>query len=99
MNEYLEFLLLLLAQFAGGPGPKENNLVRFGLPAILWGVLLYIAWSRQRREELPREKMLLFGFGLGLGREVFMFLHTMELVMVERMTGSHSPAQCLSQPF
>ena len=31
-----EFLLLLLRQFAGGPGPPENNLVRFGLWSMIW---------------------------------------------------------------
>ncbi len=28
----VEYLFLLLRQFVGGPGPLENNLVRFGLP-------------------------------------------------------------------
>jgi hypothetical protein len=35
----------------------ENSLVRFGLPAILWGILLYIAWNRQHSQDLPREKL------------------------------------------
>lgn len=72
MNEILDFLLLFLAQFSGGPGPPENNLVRFSLAAIFWGVLLYFAWSRQRNADLPREKLLVFGFGLGFLREIFM---------------------------
>jgi len=75
VNRFLDFLLLLLAQFAGGPGPKENNLMRFGLPAILWAALLIVAWSRQRQNELPREKLLVWGFGLGFVRELFMFCH------------------------
>ena len=58
MEQIADYVLLLLAQFAGGPGPRENNLIRFGLPAILWAVLLAVAWSRQRQQELPREKML-----------------------------------------
>lgn len=49
--------------------------MRFGLPAILWGALLAVAWSRQRRQELPREKLLVWGFGLGLARELYMFGH------------------------
>ena len=76
MTKFGDFLLLLLTQFSGGPGPRENNLMRFGLPAILWGVLLLVAWSRQRQQELPREKLLMWGFGLGLARELFMFSHT-----------------------
>lgn len=70
-----DFVLLLLAQFAGGSGPPENNLVRFGLAAILWALLLVVAWSRQRHQSLPREKLLVWGFGLGLARETFMFVH------------------------
>lgn len=66
MSELLDFLLQLLSQFAGGPGMMENNLVRFMIPAILWGGLLYIAWARQREKDLPREKLLVWGFGLGL---------------------------------
>ena len=67
-----DYLLTLLSQFAGGPGPPENNLVRFGLAAILWFVLLAVAWSRQRSGNLPREKLLILGFGFGLVRELFM---------------------------
>ncbi|MGD8791036.1 MAG: GAF domain-containing protein [Anaerolineae bacterium] len=75
MEEFLDYILVLLAQIAGGPGPKENNLVRFGLPAIMWTILLLLAWSRQRQQELPREKLLVWGFALGLARELFMFSH------------------------
>ena len=73
VDNVLDFILLLLNQFAGGPGPVENNLVRFGLPAILWGVLFYIAWARQRSLDLPREKLLVWGFGLALLRDLYMF--------------------------
>lgn len=76
MNEFLDFLLKFLSQFAGGPGPVENNLVRFGLPAVLWAILLYLAWSRQRSQNLPREKLLAWGFGLALVRELYMFSQT-----------------------
>jgi len=58
VDNVLDFILLLLSQFGGGPGPVENNLVRFGLPAILWGILLYIAWNRQHSQDLLREKLL-----------------------------------------
>ena len=72
MNELGNYLITLIGQFAGGPGPLENNLVRFGLAALLWAALLAVAWSRQRSRDLPREKLLLWGFGLGLARELFM---------------------------
>jgi len=73
VDNVLDFILLFLSQFAGGPGPAENNLVRFGLPAIIWGILLYIAWTRQRSQDLPREKRLVWGFGLALVRDLYMF--------------------------
>ena len=73
MGSLGEFATLLLQQFAGGPGPPENNLVRFGLAALLWLVLLVIAWSRQRNQNLPRERLLVVGFGLALARELVMF--------------------------
>lgn len=73
LEKIRDFILLFLSQFAGGPGPAENNLVRFGLPAVLWAILLYIAWSRQRDQDLPREKWLVWGFGLALVRELYMF--------------------------
>jgi PAS domain S-box-containing protein len=76
MSEIMEFFFVFLRQFAGGPGPAENNLVRFGLPAILWGVLFIVAWKRNRSQELPREKLLVWGFGLGFAREAYMFFQT-----------------------
>lgn len=72
MNKYLEFFLQFLTQIAGGPGPMEHNLVRFSIPAVLYGALMAIAWSRQRNENLPREKLLIWGFGLGTASAVTM---------------------------
>jgi len=72
MNKFLEFFIQFLTQFAGGPGPMEHNLVRFSIPAVLYGALMAIAWSRQRNEYLPREKLLVWGFGLGAGSAITM---------------------------
>ena len=94
VNEYLDYVFLLLAQFAGGPGPKENNLVRFGIPALLFGVLLWVAWSRQRHEDLPREKWLVWGFGLGFARELFMFLHVGSRILFQTEYD-----HCISEPL
>jgi len=63
-NRSWEFLLLFPRQIAGGPGPPENNLVRFGLPAILWETLLYIAWHHQRSSDLPLEKSVSVRIGV-----------------------------------
>ncbi|MCB9078544.1 MAG: response regulator [Anaerolineaceae bacterium] len=74
MNQFFEYLITVLAKFGGGAGGPPNELVRFGLTTIFFAVLLYVAWSRQRQGDHPREKLLVWGFGLGLGREFFMFI-------------------------
>jgi GAF domain-containing protein len=91
-----EFLFVFLGQFAGGPGPVENNLVRFGLAALLWAVLLWIAWSRQRAQDLPREKLLVWGFGFGLVRELYMFAQVAEKIIV---SPEHYAAHAIHQPI
>jgi len=75
VNEFLDFILLFLSQFSGGPSAPENNLVRFGLATIFWGVLLIFAFFRQRHENHPREKLLIYGFGLGFFRGLIMVIH------------------------
>ena len=75
VGQVFELLLQFMSQLGGGPGPPENNLVRFALPAIFWGVLLAVAWSRQRQSHLPRERLLVWGFGLALLRELVMLVH------------------------
>ena len=75
MSELANFVRDFLAQFAGGLGQMENNLVRFALPSILWFILLIVARNRQRQQDLPREKWLVWGFGLALVRELFMLCH------------------------
>ncbi len=91
MGEFLDYVLLLLRQFGGGPGPVENNLVRFGLAAILWAILFMIAWSRQRFQELPREKLLVWGFGLAFLSEIYMF----SLTSWKIISGSASENTCI----
>lgn len=75
MNNFLDFILLFVSQFSGGPSAPENNLVRFGLAAVFWGVLLVFAWSRRRHDGRPREKLLIYGFALGFCRELLMLSH------------------------
>ena len=70
MDKFLDFWLMFLTQIAGGPGPAENNLVRFALLAIFWAVLLAFAWSGQRHGRRPRERLLVWGFGLALASVV-----------------------------
>lgn len=95
MSQLLELLRLTLSQFAGGPGAPENNLVRFGLAAMFWLVLLAAAFSRRRAGTAPRENLLVWGFALGFVREMWMFLH-----MAGRLLSpeQHGPGCVVSQP-
>jgi len=70
MGKFLDFWLMFLTQIAGGPGPAENNLARFALAAIFWAVLLAFAGSGQRHGGRPRERLLVWGFGLALASVV-----------------------------
>ncbi len=78
VGQFYTLLLQILTQIGGGPEAPENNLVRFALPAIFWAILLAVAWSRQRHGDYPRERLLVWGFGLALFRELFMLGHLSE---------------------
>ena len=69
-----EYWLTLLAQIGGGRGGPENELVRFGLGVLLWGVLLAFALQRRREDQVPHENLLVWGFGAGLARESMLFV-------------------------
>ncbi len=73
-DRFQEYWLTLFAQVGGGRGGPENELVRFGLGAILWGFLLAYALKRRREEQIPHETLLAWGFGVGLVREAVMFV-------------------------
>lgn len=68
--EFFELVMGVGTQFSGGHSLIDyrfDHLVfEFGLPAILWFFLLVFAWYRQRQENLPHERWLAWGFGLGL---------------------------------
>lgn len=86
MEKIFDFVLLLISQFAGGTGQMENNLVRFSIPAVTYGALLLVAWSRQRESHPPRERLLVWGFGLGATSGIVMsiFVAIQMLGIVER---------------
>ncbi|MEZ4620073.1 MAG: histidine kinase dimerization/phospho-acceptor domain-containing protein [Caldilineaceae bacterium] len=69
----VEYIQTLLTKFGGGAGGPQNEVVRFALAAIFFAILFGVAWSRRRRGAFPREHLLVWGLGLGLGRELFMF--------------------------
>lgn len=69
-----DYFLTLFAQVGGGRGGLENDLVRFGLGIVLWSVVLGFAVRRGREEQFPHERLLIWGFGVGLAREALMFV-------------------------
>ena len=89
MSQLSDLLLQILTQIGGGPQAPENNLVRFTLPAIFWAILLAVAWSRQRQGNYPRERLLLWGFGLALFRELFMLAHLSEKLLNKQAHMAH----------
>ncbi len=70
--ESLSIILDLISQFTGGRGGIDHNIVQFGLAGLMWGLLLTVAWSRRRQPEGARERFLIWGFALGLARELMM---------------------------
>lgn len=86
MGAVFNFLLEFLSQFAGGTGQMENNLVRFAIPAVTYGVFLNAAWTRRREQNPPRERLLVWGFGFGCASAILMwfFVALQMLGVIER---------------
>ncbi len=74
MERFGVFFIDLLAQFGGGRGGLEHELVRTGLEGTLWGALLGIALWRRRVTDQPRERILAWAFAFGLARATLLFL-------------------------
>lgn len=89
MENFINTTFDLAAQFTGGRGGIEHGIVHFGIPAFLWAVCLVFALIRRSRKDLPHENLLVWGFGLGLARELFMIfmssLVAYGLVVPERL--------------
>ena len=76
MGDFLTTTLSLMAQFTGGPGESNDNIVRFVLAGIAWAALLALARQRQKQGNRPHERLLVWGFAFGLTRELFMLFMT-----------------------
>jgi len=72
-----ELLLEILSEIAGGRGGAVNDLPRFTLGMIMWGVLIVSATSARRRSALLRDKLLIAGFVVAFSRDFFMLIVTM----------------------
>jgi two-component sensor histidine kinase len=73
MPEWLNTTLDLISQVTGGRGGGVV-IVNHAIGAIFWTVLLAVAVLHHRELAQPRERLLRWGFGIALGREVFMVL-------------------------
>jgi signal transduction histidine kinase/ActR/RegA family two-component response regulator len=71
-SESPQILLGLLAQITGGQGGIRFGIVQFVVAAFLFGVLFAIAKRKYQLNHSPRERLLVWGFGLGFAREMFM---------------------------
>ncbi len=85
-----DLILDVISQFAGGRGGIENDLPRFGLAALFWGIILAFAIAKQRRERTKHEALLVWGFSLGLFRELFMFTITfLDIANILKLSDIH----------
>ncbi len=71
MNE-LKTLLGLLSQITGSYGGINFGIVHFVFAALFFGFLFVFARTKHRETQSPRELLLMWGFGLGFSREIFM---------------------------
>jgi signal transduction histidine kinase/ActR/RegA family two-component response regulator len=83
MPDWIKIILDMLAQLTGGRGGIDNVIVNFVVAGILFGVMFAIAFAKYRQDHNQREYLLLWGFGLGLAREVFMLV----LAIVQALGG------------
>ena len=74
MEEWLQILLNMLAQFTGGRGGIDHVIVNYVIAALFWAVLWLLALARSRQTAAPRERLLLWGFAIALSRELFMIV-------------------------
>ncbi len=79
MPHWVETLLNLLSQFTGGRGGIDHVIVNYGIAAILYVILLVVVRAKYKDDPQPRERLLQWGFALGLARELFMiFMATIQ---------------------
>jgi len=70
------FALEILGEIGGGRGGAINDLPRFALGMMFWGVMLVGALNARRRHALLRDKLLIAGFFVGFARDFFMLVVT-----------------------
>jgi signal transduction histidine kinase/ActR/RegA family two-component response regulator len=73
----LKVLLGLISQLTGSHGGIRFGIVHFVFAATFFGLLFAFAHYKYRENHSLRERLLLWGFGLGFAREVFLLLLAM----------------------
>ncbi len=68
----VEIVLGILSQFTGDRGGVDNNIVFYGISGTFFLILSAVARAEFNINANPREQLLLWGFGLGLARNIFM---------------------------
>lgn len=71
MQQWLQTSFELIQQFTGSSG-DSTALVSFGIAASFWGFLFAMARTPSAKRSFPNPRLLAFGFGLALSREVMM---------------------------
>lgn len=72
MTSHWQTFFDLLGQFTGGRGGVDHNIVQFVLAAVMWSVLVVLAFMRHRNSNHPDEELMVIGFSFGLLRELIM---------------------------
>jgi len=71
-----DIVLDVLGELGGGRGDPLNELSRFTLGMLMWGLLWVFAKNRSQLDSQPQEALLLIGVSLGFLRELLMFTVT-----------------------
>lgn len=77
MPEWTKVILDMVSQFTGGRGGIDHVIVNYGLAAIFYAALLVVARAKYKEQPQPRERLLVWGFSIGLARELFMIVMAM----------------------
>ena len=81
MPDWIEVLFRLLSQFTGIQGGVDNIIVVYGIAAIFYAILFSFAKSNYQDTASFRDRLLQWGFGFGLARELFMLV--MAVILAE----------------
>ncbi len=95
MPDWIRTLLELLSQVAGGR--TGNQITNNAIAAIFWSFCLAVAVARYREDRRPRERLLIWGFSVVLGRELFMIfievLRSLKLIDATVLNSFYPPLQ------